>query len=257
MPAVRFDGAADIIVVGVGGVAIGAHTIIQVSRRFNTGVWHGTYAADTTTAGTVRTAFEWTNSNFLLHGSQATVSNGSVTTGDTSTTDWVGSAATHGSASGISSMYKRNLTANTALATDAGVTGTWIPVNAPTRNTFGLFDGTDDFNGWLAVVAYFNGVLSAAQVTECFANRRTSDIWNNSFGQPAALWEFNVAAASIVDLSGNGASYVSNVGTSLDAAEVPPWTYDGKGVGITSQDTSTAPGIAGEFDPHLNYWMWA
>lgn len=256
MPATRFDGAADVIIASIGSVLSGGNqTIIKVSRRAAIGVWGGTYSADTATAATVKTSLEWNAGNVLLHTQPASGSTGSATSGNTSTTDWVGTAATKASAAGTSAMYKRNLTANTAFATDASVTGSWQPATAATRNVFGLWDGTDDFNGWLAAVAFFNGLLSAAQVTECFANRRTSDIWNCSFGNPAALWEFN--GSTLVDLSGGGADETSRVGASLDAAETPPWTYDGKGVGITGQDTDTAPGIAGEFDPHLNHRMWA
>lgn len=242
MPATRFDGAGDIITVGPGsGVITAGHTLILVERRNVINAWHAGISAEGATTGAVRASFETSNLNGLSWGSTAGGGAGSGTTVVPDATDsaaspyqWYGMGAAKQDGTGQVLFARRNLTANTAIGSESVSASAAVSASAHTRYCFGLWDGTDDFDGWKACAAIFNGVLTLSQLTECFANRRTSDIWNCSFGRPSGLWEFNIAAASIVDLTGNGANYVSNVGTSLDAAETPDWTFDGLGAAAPS-----------------------
>jgi hypothetical protein len=228
VPATRFDGAADKVDCGLGTCdPIGANTLVVVYRRFVATVWHAMIDAEAAGSSTVRTALEITNANLLQVSSQTGSSSGSATTSPgTNVTDYFGHASSHPSGVSAINYYNRNLTANTAITSEAG--SGFANALTATRVIFGLWDNTDDANGWLAAAAWFNGALTLAQVTECFANRRTSDIWNCSFGRPAGLWQFN--GSSLTDLTGNGANETSRVGATLDAAETPPWTFDGTGV---------------------------
>lgn len=97
----------------------------------------------------------------------------------------------------------------------------------------GARSGPSDFwKGSLGAGAVWNVALTDAQVSELWANLRTSDWWTCSAGQPRGLWELNQAstATAVTDLSGNGADQTALVGTSVLAGQDPPgWTFDGRG----------------------------
>jgi hypothetical protein len=59
------------------------------------------------------------------------------------------------------------------------------------RIVLGEWAGVDDGNFWVAAAARFAGNLSDSQCAELAVNKRTSDIYNCSFGHPASLWQFN------------------------------------------------------------------
>lgn len=234
MPAIKFDGTQDRIVAAPGAcVTTTNHTWVIVMRKAVLAAWSGLASAEgAPSTSTVRTSVETDaiNPSKLDFGTQATSLTGTVTTNVSSATTWYGLAVAKSSTT-AHLLARRDLSTPGAI-TNETISNTIAFVATQALNIcFGLWNGTDDFNGWLAAVGYFNGALSLAQITECFANRRTSDIWNCSFGHPAALWEFNVAPASVVDVTGGGANWTSTTGNpTLDAAETPPWTYDGKGV---------------------------
>lgn len=115
----------------------------------------------------------------------------------------------------------------------AHVAGDFATGDAIASNTLdiGVLTGTvDPFNGWVGVVAWWEGAMSDANKELLDDNWRTSDLWSSAHGQPTFLAELNVAAASVVDLAGN-ASVSSHVGTTLDAAEtLNSWSFDGTGI---------------------------
>jgi hypothetical protein len=257
VPATRFGAAADKIELSRGTCSSTAPmTLITVFRRGGIGAYEGIMDGEGAGANLVRASFEASDVNFVEWSNLGGNIAGSATTNLPDATNWYGqgTAKSTGSTAGTLNIVRRQLTTPNATASQAGATAASTPaINATqmTRIIFGLWNNVDDFNGWVAAGAWFNGALTIAQMTECFANRRTSDIWNCSFGRPDGLWEFN--AATITDLTGNGANESSRVGTTLDAAETPPWTFDGKGSFSTS---ASAVGVAGEFAPDLNYRMW-
>jgi hypothetical protein len=109
------------------------------------------------------------------------------------------------------------------------------------------------FDGWVGVVAWWEGAMSQANKEALDNNWRTSDLWNSAHGQPTFLCECNVAGASVTDLAGN-ASSPSVTGTTLDAAEtLDSWNFDGTGFVV---DNTTKPVLPGLFDPQLKDNMW-
>lgn len=93
----------------------------------------------------------------------------------------------------------------------------------------GAWQNGDFFDGWVAVCAWWEGVMSQAEKEALVTNWRTSDLYSSSFGTPKFLVECNVTGASLVDLIGN-ASGLTVTGTSLDAGETfASWTFDGTG----------------------------
>jgi hypothetical protein len=95
----------------------------------------------------------------------------------------------------------------------------------------GTFQGGGDLaNAWIGLVGFWEGAMSTANVNTLDDNWRTSDWWANAHGQPTALIEMNVAAASLVDLVGN-ATNLSVTGTpTLDSGEtLSSFNFDGTG----------------------------
>jgi hypothetical protein len=234
VPATRFGAAADKIELSRGTCSsTAAMTLITIFRRGGIGAYEGIMDGEGASSNLVRASFEASDVNFVEWSNLGGNIAGNATTNLPDATNWygVGVAKSAGSTATTLNIARRQLTTPNATATQAGATATSTPaINATqmTRIIFGLWNGTDDFNGWIGAAAWFNGALTTTQMTECFANRQTSDIWNCSFGRPAGLWQFN-ASGTITDLTGNGATETSRVGTTLDAAETPPWTFNGTG----------------------------
>lgn len=85
------------------------------------------------------------------------------------------------------------------------------------------------FDGWIGLVAFWEGAMSDATKEALDDHWRTSDWWGSAHGQPVFLVELNVAGASVMDLAGN-ASNLTATGTTLDAAEtLNAWVFDGTG----------------------------
>lgn len=130
--------------------------------------------------------------------------------------------------------------------------GTWA--HSPTISGIGLADvaatmlevgawqGSDPYDGYMGLASFWDGSMSQAQVEELSANWRTSDWWNNSFGQPEFLAQMNVAGASVTDMAGN-ASNLTVTGTTLDAGEtLDGFNFDGTGGGTPKASTDSGAG---------------
>lgn len=94
----------------------------------------------------------------------------------------------------------------------------------------GVWQTTADFfEGWIGVVAWWEGAMSDTNKQALDDNWRTSDLWNSAHGQPKFLVQLNVAAGSVVDLAGNASGLVAS-GTTLDAGEtLDSWNFNGVG----------------------------
>ena len=82
----------------------------------------------------------------------------------------------------------------------------------------------------LAVVAEWRGVkLTNTQVQELSANWRTSDWYNNSGGNPSALWEFNQddVTTPVEDIAGHDQDESSRTGTRPTSTGPAGWVYGG------------------------------
>ena len=107
-----------------------------------------------------------------------------------------------------------------------------------TQLQIGTWQDTDNFEGHVGVVAFWEGAMSDANKEALDNNWRTSDLWNSAHGQPKFLVELNVAAGSVVDLAGN-ASSPSHSGTTLDAAQtLDSWNFDGTGSGAPAAEAT-------------------
>jgi hypothetical protein len=124
-------------------------------------------------------------------------------------------------------------TATLRLGWKVGSGGAWTHENLTTTlvdqidSTSIRVGGWAPFNGWIGVVAWWEGAMSDTNKEALDNNWRTSDLWNSAHGQPVFLAQCNVSGASVVDLASNATSF-SATGTTLDAAEtLNGWTFDG------------------------------
>lgn len=100
---------------------------------------------------------------------------------------------------------------------------------AATMLQIGTWQQTDPLDGWVGLIAWWEGAMIDQHKELLSKNWRTSDWWTSQHGQPAFLAELNVAGASVVDLAGN-ATGLTVVGTTLDSAEtLQDWKFDAKG----------------------------
>lgn len=138
-------------------------------------------------------------------------------------------------------FHTKNITSGAAAGHSAGganggkraMTGSSVYLH------FGNFNSQTALTGDLVAGAAWNVELTDAQIDECWANSRTSDLWNNSAGQPDFLVEGNTL--SMVDLAGLN-TFVSAGTATLDGTD-PAWTFDGTGNG------AAAPGAVRTFTP--------
>jgi hypothetical protein len=235
VPATRFDGANDNIVLGIGTsfpLATGAHTIIAVVRRNVAGAWQTLLSAENNASTSVELAFEIDNTANLLDASDSHGANsiGTATTSPgTNVSSWWLFALTKATgATGAIRFHAANLTTGATPVHEPASAATYA-ATAPQRIVIGEWNGTDDLNAWFGVAAWFNVALTDTQINSLATGKKTSDIWNSAAGRPIGLWELN-AAGPPTDLTGNSRNETSRNGTTIDAAETPPWTFDGLGV---------------------------
>jgi hypothetical protein len=202
----------------------GAFTMLVVGRRTSggdfmnitdgtTNWWHGDALVST--------------ADLLTDDDGVAGSNSTVITTPASTDLWaaISSCPASGTAE---TFYFRNITQNTGggALTGAANGGKRAMTGSNFYITLGQFQDNGGWTGDLVVAAIWGGKqLSAAQAAECWANNKTSDIWNNSAGHPDFLIEGNTL--SLVDLAG-GNTFVSAGSATLTGAD-PAWTFDGIG----------------------------
>lgn len=114
--------------------------------------------------------------------------------------------------------------------THENASGTLADQTAAAQLQIGTWQDTDFFEGWLGVVAFWEGAMSDANKEALDNNWRTSDWWASAHGRPTFLVELNVAAANVVDLAGNASSLAIAGTPSLDAGEtLNDWFFDATG----------------------------
>jgi hypothetical protein len=225
---VLFDGAS----AALQAVPTGASTVLTVIRRVNTSaVWNGLVTLETSAAAYKET-LEINSANVLTLDSATPGGNfvGSATTGITDSTDYHLIAASHISA-GATTLVNKNITSGAAVAREtSGAIANGATLGAGGLVRLGMWQASDPSAVWMAVTAVWDKALTNAQIDECWANKRTSDIWNCSAGRPLFLTELNTLTPT--DLGGN-ATFNQVNGPILDAAETAAgWTFDGLGVAV-------------------------
>jgi len=140
-----------------------------------------------------------------------------------------------------------------------GVGGSWVHADsvggtladqvAAVQLQIGMWEEGDFFEGHLGVIAFWEGAMSDGNKEALDDNWRTSDWWLSAHGQPEFLMEFNVAAASVVDLAGNASSLTVIGAPTLDAGEtLNSWNFDGTGIAVT-------PAVDIDVTDHPKYLM--
>lgn len=209
----------------------GAHSLACVVRRRATGAWHALIGHHSS-AGAGGLGLEFSNGNVLSYTPDNVT--GSVTsTTFTSTTDWLIVVLTKTSGTTLPRFHWVNLTTPAGWTHQNGNQNTGNPASQSggTMRT-GEYADTDDANVNLAVIAEWGVALSDGQCEELSVNSRTSDFWNNTGGNPVALYELNQAAStdSVPDLAGGGATWSLTNGTTVEGSTDPPsWNYNGIG----------------------------
>lgn len=216
----------------------GAFTIGGEVRRRAVSAWH-CLVSHTTPGGTgvLTVEFDAFGNRFLID------INGSAlfaSTAFASTTDHLLWQITKTAGTSTPRLHVRNLTAGTTLHENFGGTLGNAPTAAGGTVRVGEFQDGDDLNANKGLLFAWKGVvLSDSQADENWANLRTSDIWNNTAGHPAYLFELR-SRTSIPDLAGNGATLNVVNGTAEDTGDsVPGWTDDG--IGATGTTVTLTP----------------
>jgi hypothetical protein len=236
MGILKFDGINDFVLFNGATAALQAvpqagNTIVAVLKRVTvSAVWNGIVTLETAAAAYDLT-LEIDLSNHLFWDNTNASFGGTITTDVTDATDYhlLGASKVLG---GAVTFTNKNITTGAAVGRQSsaslGDAGAGLGANGFVR--LGMWQTSDPANVWIAVVGIWNKALTNAQVDECFANKRTSDLWNNSAGPPLVLIECNTLTP--VDLGGN-CSFVSN-NAALDATETAEnWQFDGKGYNLS------------------------
>lgn len=247
MGALRFDGVDDIISFSTLAQALkdvtdGAWTCCVVVKRANTG---NTYQGMSVlrTAGANEAGISWMGSGGGATQNSVYIDVNAVNTptGLTDTTNPYMLVVSKGAG-----------TVTPRLGRKLGSGGAWTHENfdgtLPDQIDATILEigastlSTEFLNGWLGVVAWWEGAMSDADKEALDNNWSTSDLYNSAHGTPVFLAEFNVAGSSVVDLAGN-ATGRAVTGTTLDAAEtLNSWNFDGVGGGGGTSETPTPGG---------------
>lgn len=152
------------------------------------------------------------------------------------TGDWqvIGQSKTSGS-----NVYRWHFWDYTTNSAKVHTDGTGTHANPGTITGMRLGDTENRGNGLIAAIAVWKRVLSDAEFNSlCTSN--LSDWMVVSGGPPDAIWAMNVAAASVVDGSGNGNNIASVVGTISAGADPPGFNYT-----LTSATPAPSVSLAG------------
>jgi hypothetical protein len=235
MGLLKFDGIDDFVLFDGASAALqavptGASTFLTVIRRVNTSaVWNALITLESSAAA-YRETLEINSANVLTLDSSTPGGNfvGTATTGITDSTDYHLIAASHVSA-GATTLVNKNITSGAAVAREtSGAIANGATLGAGGLVRLGRWQTADPAAIWMAVAAVWDKALTNAQIDECWANKRTSDIWNCSAGRPLVLTECNTLTP--VDLGGNS-TFNQTTAPILDAAETAAgWTFDGVGL---------------------------
>lgn len=235
MGVLKFDNTDDrlawtTLASALANVSDGAWTMAALVRRETIGGFDAIgYLLSGAGNGVTEAGMSFSSSNFIINDADGASSTTSTALTDTTSPYMLVLSKTAG-----------NTVAR--LGRKLGSGGAWTHENtapaqpdqsASTMLQIGVWEGVSDpYDGWIGVVAYWEGAMSDGDKEALDDNWQTSDWWNSAHGQPAFLVELNVAAASVVDLAGN-ASSTSHVGTSLDAGEtLDSWNFDGTGAPV-------------------------
>lgn len=243
-----FDGVDDKITTALGalGFAFGPGTLVILQKALADSVlWTPMVVGNVSTAryGLRRNASN--QAQVTLNGNNTT---GPAGTGIIVSDGWAITAVTKATGTVAPRYHQLRLSDGNISHLNGGSTVANSSIPTTQARIGSAFAGTSEFfNGEIAVLAVWNVVLSDAQIEELWANRRTSDWWNNSAGRPRALWEFAQAdvATPVADLSGNGATQNAIVGTTVVTNDDPPgWVFDGTGAAPQALTLSLADVVA-------------
>lgn len=164
-------------------------------------------------------------------------------------TDWQLVGQSKASGSNVYRWHYWNYTTNSAKT---HTNGSGTHANPGTITAFNIGQGDNRGNGLIAVVGVWKRVLSDAEIDSLC----TSSLADWASLAPDALWPLNVAAASVVDVTGNGNNAASVSGTISAGADPPGFSYS-----LAAAAPPTA--AAQKLPPHLlsllaarNQAMW-
>ena len=214
----HLDGTNDRILCNLGSGAVGAMTYAAFIKRGADNAWHHVMGLHTTAGAQNVTALEISGGNNRLNynvdsGSGGVESPITVTVSD----GWVVVAVTKATGTATPRFHKV-VPGGSAEHEDAFGTA----VNAartPACWSIGEWEGTDDFNGRIAVVAAWNSVLTNGQI-EALAG--SEQAWIDADPDTLLLLDQASTATPVVDLTGGGADETALTGTSVIDGDDPP-----------------------------------
>lgn len=251
--AIRF-GPQGSLSTAVKSVPNGAATIMFIGRRGTAGasadamnLWDGLSNANSWYHG-----IAWQTNNLYDDDGLVGSSDGAFNPG---TTDLIMTAVTLPATGTACTFHAKNITTGAAAAhTAGGANGGKRSITATNVHIcIGYAGSTSGMTGDLVAAAIWDVQLTNAQIDECWANSKTSDLWNNSAGNPDFLVEGNTL--SMVDLSA-GAAPLVGVGTATLTGADPAWTFDGIGGTPYVYVPDLHASVAGTFDPVLVPTGW-
>lgn len=162
---------------------------------------------------------------------------------------WGLAVATWKQSTNTAHFYFYNFLTNELEALGSEVFGgglTWTEPD-PKRIEFGLWGGSEEFNGRYAAAAIFDKTLSSGEI-EALAKAKSVEAWASS--EPTALWIFDQKEESekVADLMGHGADQgsIAQAETSYVSAAVPlPLREGEEGGGGEKKPGAAAPTFVG------------
>jgi hypothetical protein len=213
--------AINITVNTLGGMGTGAFTVVVLTKP---GGNHGHIGAKVASAFDIQ---QLNDSNIWFGGADFSGF------GTANNADW--HVIGHSKASGTN-VYRWHYWNYSAGGAKTHSNGSGTHANPGTITAITIGDCDNRGNGLIAAIAIWKRVLSDAEF-DSLCTTNLADWKNVSGGAPDAIWALNVAAASVVDGSGNGNSASSVTGTiSLTGADPPSFNYSLGGSPVTATD---------------------
>ena len=210
----------------LGNTSDGAWTCAVLLKQASIGAFHAqAYLCNSTP--TTKAGWSINGSNQMVADVAAYGGVGTTALDDTAETYIAVATKQAGTAAVSYHVYKRSTTTWASVTAGSNL----ADQTASSMLELGTFEGGGDLaNGWIGLVGFWEGQMSQANAETLDNNWRTSDWWSNAHGQPTALIECNVAAASLVDLAGNATNIAVTGTPAVDAGEtLSSWNFDSTG----------------------------
>lgn len=241
MPTLRFNGGNQNVQFNLPSAVdlTAGFTVATLVMPRVAGAWQAYFNHNNAALNNVALGFERDNSNRLeIDGNNGSGSRTSTSLVSTTTKWWL-NAVTKAPGNQTPRFHMQNVTDGGAwIHENAGGTAGDAASAAGGRIILGEWNGSDDLNANMALDAAWTTNLADLAIEALTANLRTSD-WTTHATLPKYVHELTVTSG-IVDLMGNGATFISCSATQDTGNDPAGWTFDGLGSASFSRSTGSS-----------------